>query len=109
MEGNHAITAAASPTCLHPVPSSIHVSPPALSLPHLPCLQSLPAFWGLKQEQIENILDRFDARSELMQGETILNQGDLVGGMGWRRGPDWVKGRLGGGAGVVWLVDGCRT
>ncbi len=42
------------------------------------CPQSLPQFKGLKQEQMENILDRFDAREELMQGDTILNQGDVV-------------------------------
>jgi hypothetical protein len=42
--------------------------------------QSLPHFKGLKQEQMENILDRFDAREEMAQGETVLNQGDLVRG-----------------------------
>ncbi|PNW86201.1 hypothetical protein CHLRE_02g076900v5 [Chlamydomonas reinhardtii] len=41
-------------------------------------IRSLPQFKGLKQEQMENILDRFDAREELMQGDTILNQGDML-------------------------------
>ncbi len=92
--------AASAPTCLHPAPTSTDGSPPALSFPHLFCVQSLPAFRGLKQDQMENILDRFDARSELMQGETILNQGDLVRGMGRRTGPAWAGGRLRGGVGA---------
>ncbi|GIL52865.1 hypothetical protein Vafri_8639 [Volvox africanus] len=41
-------------------------------------IRSLPHFKGLKQEQMENILDRFDAREELLQDDTILNQGDLL-------------------------------
>ncbi|GLC48322.1 hypothetical protein PLESTB_000083500 [Pleodorina starrii] len=41
-------------------------------------IRSLPHFKGLKQEQMENILDRFDAREELSQGDTILNQGDML-------------------------------
>lgn len=42
--------------------------------------QALPAFKTLKQEQMENILDRFDAREELHQGDVIMQQGDTVGG-----------------------------
>lgn len=42
------------------------------------CLRPVPMLKGLKQEQMEQILDRFDAREELMQGQTIINQGDLV-------------------------------
>lgn len=41
-------------------------------------LKSLPAFKRLKQEQMEHILDRFDARQELYQGAVVLRQGDLV-------------------------------
>lgn len=41
-------------------------------------LKSLPAFKGLKQDQMERILDRFEARQELYKGDTILSQGSLV-------------------------------
>lgn len=47
-------------------------------------LKSLPAFKGLKQDQMEHIFDRFDARQELYKGDTILSQGDLVSG--WESG-----------------------
>lgn len=40
---------------------------------------------------MENILDRFDAREELMQGDTILNQGDMVGAA-WVPAVAWVCG-----------------
>jgi cGMP-dependent protein kinase len=43
-------------------------------------LKSLPAFRGLKQEQMEHIFDRFEARQELYKGDTILAQGSLVSG-----------------------------
>jgi cGMP-dependent protein kinase len=45
-------------------------------------LKSLPAFMGLKQDQMEHIFDRFDARQELYKGDTILSQGDMVRGVG---------------------------
>lgn len=41
-------------------------------------LKSLPAFRKLKQEQMEHIFDRTEARQELYQGDVILHQGDLV-------------------------------
>lgn len=41
-------------------------------------LKSLPAFKKLKQEQMEHIFDRFEARQELYQGDTILQHGDMV-------------------------------
>ncbi|MEW5320291.1 MAG: hypothetical protein WDW38_011373 [Sanguina aurantia] len=41
-------------------------------------LKALPAFKALKQEQMENILDRFDAREELHQGDVIMQQGDTI-------------------------------
>ncbi|KAG2485663.1 hypothetical protein HYH03_015635 [Edaphochlamys debaryana] len=41
-------------------------------------IRSLPQFKGLKQELMENILDRFDAREEMLQGDTILNAGDVI-------------------------------
>ena len=46
-------------------------------------LQGLPYLKGIKQEQMENILDRFDARVEMMQGDTIIKQGDMVGVWSW--------------------------
>lgn len=41
-------------------------------------LKSLPAFKGLKQDQMEHIFDRFEARQELYKGDTIISQGALV-------------------------------
>ena len=41
-------------------------------------LKNLPAFRGLKQEAMEHLLDRFDARQELYGGDVIIDQGDLV-------------------------------
>lgn len=41
-------------------------------------LKSLPAFRGLKQDQMERILDRFEARQELYKGDAIISQGSLV-------------------------------
>lgn len=41
-------------------------------------LKSLPAFSKLKQEQMEHIIDEFDARQELYKGSPILRQGDLI-------------------------------
>lgn len=41
-------------------------------------LKSLPAFKSLKQDQMEHIFDRFEARQELYKGDTILTQGALV-------------------------------
>ncbi|WIA31049.1 hypothetical protein OEZ86_001080 [Tetradesmus obliquus] len=41
-------------------------------------LKALPAFKKLKQEQMEHIFDRFEARQELYQGDTIVNQGELI-------------------------------
>jgi cGMP-dependent protein kinase len=41
-------------------------------------LKSLPAFKGLKQDQMEHIFDRFEARQELYKGDTIITQGSLV-------------------------------
>lgn len=40
--------------------------------------QALPAMKSMKQEQMEQILDRFDAREEYAQGHILVNQGDLV-------------------------------
>jgi len=42
------------------------------------CLRFLPYLKGLKQEQMEQILDRFDAREEHHEGHVIFNQGDLI-------------------------------
>ncbi len=42
------------------------------------CLRPLSIMKGLKQEQMEAILDRFDAREELTQGQVILKEGDMV-------------------------------
>lgn len=44
-------------------------------------LKSLTAFKKLKQEQMEHIFDRFEARQELYQGDVVLNHGDLVSGV----------------------------
>ena len=41
-------------------------------------LLKLPAFKTLKQEAMESILDRFDARKELGQGDALLRQGEPV-------------------------------
>jgi cGMP-dependent protein kinase len=41
-------------------------------------VQFVPFLKGLKQEQMEQILDRFDAREEVTEGKKIFNQGDLV-------------------------------
>lgn len=41
-------------------------------------LKSLPAFRGLKQEQMEQIFDRFEARQELYKGDTLLAGGAPV-------------------------------
>uniref|UniRef100_A0A383VZL0 cGMP-dependent protein kinase n=1 Tax=Tetradesmus obliquus TaxID=3088 RepID=A0A383VZL0_TETOB len=41
-------------------------------------LKALPAFKKLKQEQMEHIFDRFEARQELYQGDTIVNQGEPI-------------------------------
>ena len=38
----------------------------------------MPHLKGLKQEQMEQILDRFDAREEVTEGHVVLNQGDFV-------------------------------
>ncbi len=43
-------------------------------------LKSLPAFKAMKQEQMEHILDRFDARQELYEGDEVLKQGQEVRG-----------------------------
>ena len=40
--------------------------------------QTLTLLKGVKQEQMEQILDRFDAREELWKGHTIAKQGQLV-------------------------------
>ncbi len=42
------------------------------------CLRPLSLLRGVKQEQMEQLLDRFDAREEMSQGQTIVSQGDLV-------------------------------
>ncbi|KAJ9511424.1 hypothetical protein QJQ45_029916, partial [Haematococcus lacustris] len=42
------------------------------------CLRQVSLLKGLKQEQMEQILDRFDARDQVSQGHVIINQGDLV-------------------------------
>lgn len=49
-------------------------------------LKSLPAFKGLKQDQMEHIFDRFEARQELYKGDTIISQGALVSGRGYMSG-----------------------
>eukprot|EP00879_Flechtneria_rotunda_P001387 GHRR01001538.1.p1 GENE.GHRR01001538.1~~GHRR01001538.1.p1 ORF type:complete len:1213 (+),score=453.23 GHRR01001538.1:393-3641(+) len=41
-------------------------------------LKSLPAFKKLKQEQMEHVFDRFEARQELYQGDVVLQQGKLI-------------------------------
>lgn len=41
-------------------------------------LKALPAFSKLKQEQMEHVLDRFDAREELHSGNIVLNQNDAI-------------------------------
>jgi hypothetical protein len=46
---------------------------------HFVFLQFVPHLKGLKQEQMEQILDRFDARQEVVNGHVLVNQGDLVG------------------------------
>ena len=43
-------------------------------------LQGLSYLKGIKQEQMENILDRFDAREERLQGDTVIKQGEMVKG-----------------------------
>jgi len=42
------------------------------------CMRPLPMFKGLKQEQMEQVLDRFDAREELAKDHVILNPGDPI-------------------------------
>eukprot|EP00199_Chlamydomonas_sp_CCMP681_P000070 CAMPEP_0119102536 /NCGR_PEP_ID=MMETSP1180-20130426/1251_1 /TAXON_ID=3052 ORGANISM="Chlamydomonas cf sp, Strain CCMP681" /NCGR_SAMPLE_ID=MMETSP1180 /ASSEMBLY_ACC=CAM_ASM_000741 /LENGTH=1028 /DNA_ID=CAMNT_0007086843 /DNA_START=136 /DNA_END=3222 /DNA_ORIENTATION=+ len=42
------------------------------------CLRTVPLMKGLKQEQMEQLLDRFDGREEFSQGATIISQGDIV-------------------------------
>jgi len=42
------------------------------------CLRTLSILKGVKQEQMEQILDRFDAREELWKGHTIVKQGQLM-------------------------------
>ncbi|GAX83981.1 hypothetical protein CEUSTIGMA_g11406.t1 [Chlamydomonas eustigma] len=42
------------------------------------CLRFVPHLKGLKQEQMEQILDRFDARQEVANGHVLVNQGDVV-------------------------------
>lgn len=44
----------------------------------LSCCVVCDTLQGLKQEQMEQVLDRFDARQELSKDHVILNQGDLV-------------------------------
>lgn len=41
-------------------------------------LKSLPAFRALKQDQMEHVFDRFEARQELHRGDTILQQSSPV-------------------------------
>ena len=41
--------------------------------------QFVPHLKALKQEQMEQILDRFDAREEVYESHVIVNQGDTVG------------------------------
>ena len=41
--------------------------------------QFVPYVRGMKQEQMEAILDRFDAREEFFEGHEIVAQGDMVG------------------------------
>lgn len=41
-------------------------------------LKALPAFKKLKQEQMEHIFDRFEARQELYQGDVIVQHGEPV-------------------------------
>ncbi len=38
----------------------------------------MAALQRLKQEQLENIIDAFDARQDLHQGDVMLNEGDTV-------------------------------
>jgi len=64
------------------------------------CLpQTLTLLKGVKQEQMEQILDRFDAREELWKGHTIAKQGQLVRACGCG---------LGGYGGVRVLERACR-
>ena len=42
--------------------------------------QFVPQVKGLKQEQMEQLLDRFDTREEHAAGHVLINQGDVVGG-----------------------------
>ena len=52
-------------------------------LPHpSPSSQFVPHLKALKQEQMEQILDRFDAREEVYESHVIVNQGDTVGAEG---------------------------
>ncbi|KAG2485657.1 hypothetical protein HYH03_015629 [Edaphochlamys debaryana] len=41
-------------------------------------LRSLPLFMGLAPEHMQIIMDRFDARKELLQGDTILDAGNEI-------------------------------
>ena len=43
-------------------------------------LQTLPVLKGVKQEQMEQILDRFEAREELSRGHVVIEQGQIVSG-----------------------------
>ena len=51
---------------------------PHLSPPSFFPVQFVPFLKGLKQEQMEQILDRFDAREEITEGKKVFNQGDFV-------------------------------
>lgn len=42
------------------------------------CMRPLPMFKGLKQEQMEQVLDRFDAREEFGKDAVIVNAGDQI-------------------------------
>lgn len=55
---------------------------PFISVPSICCLQFVPYVKGIKQDMMEQILDRFDARQELPEGRTIIKQGELVSGGG---------------------------
>ena len=47
-------------------------------IPWLCSFQGLSYLKGIKQDQMENILDRFDAREERLQGDTVIKQGEMV-------------------------------
>ena len=63
------------------------------------CLRNVPYVKGMKQEQMEGIMDRFDAREEFKENQEIIQQGELV-----RKVGKCGDGNVGGGWREPWTA-----